>query len=318
MNTENVKKSENTSIFDSHALAQLGNFRLRVAQLATGMTFGEHNSVRSGISTEFQDHRPWETGNDPKLIDWRVFARSGKLFQRRYREEANTAFYFLLDYSPSMDFAGISGEDGTSSKKRLSKREYAQCTAAVLAYVALQQRDLVSFTALNGSSTVSLRLSTGENHWVDSLDFLEKPPFPPMKKKSETEKTARFSEVLNHLASHCTRRGKIFIFSDLFDVETWGEIVPQLKLLLAKKHEIVLFHVLDADEWEFPYDSRTQFVSLENPSESLTSMPTEIRTEYLNAIQDWQKNISEGAQTLGIQYIRIDTRTPISETIRIS
>lgn len=307
-----MKKSETTSIFDSHALAQLGNFRLRVAQLATGMTFGEHKSVRSGISTEFQDHHPWETGNDPKLIDWRVFARSGKLFQRRYREESNTSFYFLLDYSPSMDFSGTSGE------KRFSKREYSQCTAAVLAYVALQQRDLVSFTALNGSSTVSLRLSTGENHWVDSLDFLEKPPFPPTKKKSETEKTARFSEVLNHLASHCTRRGKIFIFSDLFDVETWGEIVPQLKLLLAKKHEIVLFHVLDVDEWEFPYDSRAQFVSLENSSESLTLMPTEIRTEYLNALQNWQKTISEGARKLGIPYIRVDTRTPISETIRVS
>ncbi len=306
-----MKKSETTSIFDSHVLAQLGNFRLRVAQLATGMTFGEHKSVRSGISTEFQDHRPWETGNDPKLINWRVFARSGKLFQRRYREEANTAFYFLLDYSPSMDFSGTSGE------KRLSKREYAQCTAAVLAYVALQQRDLVSFTALNGSSTISLRLSTGENHWTDSLDFLEKPPFSPTKKKSETGKNARFSEVLNHLASHCTRRGKIFIFSDLFDVETWGEIVPQLKLLLAKKHEIVLFHVLDADEWEFPYDSRAQFVSLENPSESLTLTPTEIRTEYLNALQNWQKTISEGARTLGIEYIRVDTRMPISETIRL-
>ncbi len=311
MNAENVKKSETSSIFDPNVLAQLGNFRLRVAQLATGMTFGEHRSARSGFSTEFQDHRPWETGNDPKRIDWRVFARSGKLFQRRYREETNTAFYFLLDYSPSMDFSGTSGE------KRLSKREYAQCTAAVLAYTALQQRDLVGFSALNGSSTVSLRLSTGENHWADSFDFLEKPPFPTTKKKSETGKTARFSEVLNHLASHCTRRGKIFIFSDLFDVETWGEIVPQLKLLLAKKHEIVLFHVLDADEWEFPFDARTQFVSLENSSESLTLTPTEIRREYLNALQNWQKNISEGARTLGISYIRVDTRTPISETICI-
>ena len=334
------------SVFSPEVLARLGSFRLRAKHLAAGMSFGEHRSLRMGISSDFQDHRPWESGNDPKFIDWRVFLRTGKLFQRSFREETNTAFYFLVDFSGSMNYGGkeIVGDGESeerishyfagaekdsaasiSREKRLTKLEYAQCIAAVMARLALEQRDLVGLTATNGFQTVSLRPSTGEGHWKEILDFLEAPPFSrwddfacsEKKKKSEVgfTKPQNFSAALNELAASCPKRGKIFLMSDFFDVETWESILPQLKVLRAQKNELIFFHILDRDEIEFPFESLHQFTSLENTGHCLTVSPATIREEYLKNFHQWLNSIKEGCRTLGIGWRLADTRVPIHQTI---
>lgn len=297
--------NEKQTIFDPTVLAELGNFRMRAERLADGVTFGEHPSVRMGVSTEFRDHKPWEEGNDPKFIDWRVFARTGKLFQRRFTESTNTVFYFLNDYSKSMEYVG------NNEPKRLSKLEYARCVTATMAFAALQQRDLVSLSASNGEKTVSLRASTGENHWTECLKFLENPPFLDGK----SQKSPAPDIVFDTFAAACTRRGSIFLLSDFFDVESWEILQCRLRLLAAQKHEITLFHLLDPDEWEFPFTSSHQFVSLESPRESLALSPTNVRAKYIENLRNWQKSIENGCRLLGIHYIRVDTRTPIHQTI---
>lgn len=298
-------QAETVPIFDPAVLAQLGDFRMQVRNLTAGRTFGLHQSLRTGISTEFQDHRPWEAGSDPRFIDWRVFARTGKFFQRRFREETNSVFYFLNDFSSSMEYA---------PQKRLSKLGYARCVTALMAYVALQQRDSVGLSAMNGSSTVSLKPSTGESHWSECLKFLEKPPFLPNRKPFMSAQQS-FAEVLNELAASGTTRGKIFLLSDFFDVEAWEAILPQMKLLAAQGNEMTLFQVLDPDEREFPFETLRQFVSLESPNERLTLSPSDVRKEYLQELEAWQKSLADGCRTLGITFVPVDSSKPVHQTI---
>jgi len=295
-------------LFPPSLLALLGDFRLRVKRLAAGLTFGEHASVRMGVSTEFHDRRAWEPGDEPKFIDWRVFARTGKLFTRRFQEETNTSFYFLNDFSPSMTYVGAP-RDGEG--KRLSKLDYAQCLTAVLAYIALQQRDLVGLSATNGFETVSLRASTGESHWAECVRFLEKPPFT----KKPGPQTRSFAQTLNDLAATITRRGKIFLLSDFFDVESWASIEPRLKLLTAQGNELVLFQILDPDELDFPFDSRSEFRSLEGSACNLTLSPDAVRDAYLTQFRAWQNELQTGCRSLGIEFHWVDSRRGIDETI---
>ncbi|MBQ9456753.1 MAG: DUF58 domain-containing protein [Thermoguttaceae bacterium] len=297
-------------VFSPSFLASLGDFRLRVKRLASGVTFGEHASVRQGVSTEFHDRRAWEQGDEPKFTDWRLFARTGKLFTRQYKEETTTSFYFLIDFSPSMTYAGIPRND---EEKRLSKLEYAQCVTAVLAYIALQQRDLVGICATNGAETVPLRPSTGESHWSECVRFLESPPFT-----SKTSSEARpFEQTLNDLAAMITRRGKIFILSDFFDVQSWDSIVPQLKLLIAQGNELELFQILDADELDFPFDSRSEFVPLEGSTRGLTLTPDVVRDAYLTQFQDWRNDLLAGCRALDVEIHLVDTRQRIDETVKL-
>ena len=318
------------AVFDPAVLAQLGDFRLRVSRLAAGMTYGIHRSVRMGVSTEFEDHRPWEEGDEQKFIDWRVFARTGKLFRRRFREDTNHAFHFLVDFSPSMNYAG---------KGRLSKLEYARLTASVMAYAVLEQRDLAGVTAANGMETVVLRASSGEEHWGEVLRFLEDPPFhgsvtgsfgtgssrtdhslsrSPWRGRPAGSASAvqSFAEVLNVLASACSKRARIFLFSDFFDVESWESILPQMKLLCAQGNEVTFFRILDADELEFPFESFSQFVSMEpGNGGALTLHPETVRSAYLENLRQWNDSLECGCRSLGIRFVPVDTRTPIHETV---
>ena len=309
---EKASEWECGAIFDPEILAKLGDFRLRASRLAAGMAYGIHRSVRMGVSTVFEDHRPWEQGDEPKFIDWRVWARTGKLFRRRFREDTNHVFHFLVDFSPSMNYAG---------NGRLSKLEYARLTAAVMAYAVLEQRDLAGLSAANGTETVVLRASSGEEHWGETLRFLEAPPFRETKThRARTGSAANagqsFAEVLNTIASACPKRGRIFLFSDFFDAQSWEAIQPQMKLLGAQGNEVTLFRILDADELEFPFESFSQFVSMEpNAGGTLTLLPDSVRSAYLEELRLWNDSLEHGCRSLGIRFVPVDTRMPIHQTI---
>lgn len=294
--------SEKFEIFDPRVLAQLGDFRLRARKLASGLTFGVHASNRRGASTEFRDHRPWERGDDPKFIDWRVFARTGRLFTRRFVEDTNTSVCFLLDKTPSMDYRG--------ADSALSKWEYAQCLVASLAYLALQQGDRVSVSAFHGSRIAHLRANSGDGHWTETLAFLENPPLD-----ASLESVGTFAEVLNRFAATCTRRGTIFILSDLLEVGTFSEIRPQLERLSASRHDLRVFHILDSDETTFPFENPGEFLSLEDSRRRVTTNPVDVRAAYLENLAAWRRDLTEGCRSLGISLCETLTSTPLYRAI---
>ena len=293
---------DSKNIFDPAVLAELGDFRLRARKLASGLTFGVHASNRRGASTEFRDHRPWESGDDPKFIDWRVFARTGRLFTRRFVEDTNTNVYFLLDHTPGMAYRGAGSP--------LSKWEYAQCLAAALSYLALQQGDRVAASAFHGSKMVHLRANAGDAHWTETLAFLENPPLD-----ASLENVGTCADILNRFASECTRRGTIFILSDLLNVGDFSEIRPQLEQLCAARHDIRIFHILDSDETTFPFESLSEFVSLDDSRRRLTTNPSDVRQAYLANFDAWRRDLSEGCRSLGVRFQKVLTTAPLHRTL---
>lgn len=274
------------SPFDPKALSQLKTLKLRAKRLVSGMLLGEHPGRRQGISADFIDHRPWEPGNDPQKIDWRVYARTGKFFQRRYQEQATARVTFLLDYSASMDYQGKNAP--------LSKKEYMESLAAAMAYLVTRQQDSLGMMAYRASETVVFRAGTGEKHWWDALTFLENPPF---QKSSSRDGT---SDILGSYAEQFPRRGMVFWMGDFFDREDFSQTLSFLKRLCARGDEITLLQLADQDEIEFPFDSLSRFVSLENPQEKITLSGQNVRQAYRKAWETWCDEIRNGCRKLDI------------------
>lgn len=290
------------SPFDPKGLARLKTLKLRAKRLVSGMLLGEHPGRRQGVSAEFIDHRPWEPGNDPQKIDWRVYARTGKFFQRRYQEQATAGVTFLLDYSASMDYHGKNAP--------LSKKEYMESLAAAMGYLVTRQQDSLGMMAYRACETVVFRAGTGEKHWWDSLTFLENPPFS---KKTSHDVT---SDILATYAEQFPKHGMVFWIGDFFDRENFAQTLPFLKRLCARGDEITLLQLADPDEIEFPFDSLNRFVSLENPQENVTLSAANVRQAYLEAWENWCGEIRSGCRQLNIPHFLCSTQESLEVCLR--
>ncbi|MDO4569757.1 MAG: DUF58 domain-containing protein [Planctomycetia bacterium] len=290
-----------SNIFDPTTLAQLKSLKLRAQRLASGLSYGAHASMRLGYSTDYLDHAPWEEGNDPKLIDWRVFARTNKLFQRRYIEDTDASFYFMLDFSKSMTYRG--------APSPLSKLEYAQSLAAALVFLAINQQDQTGISIFDENKYARLRPASGETHWGECLRFLEAPPLDVSQNVVEN-----FSQALNFFASDTLRRGYSFIFTDFLDVSL-ESLRPQWRELRAKRQNVVVFHILDTDEIDFPFESYSNFVALEGSEQPLTLNASEVRDVYQKNVAIWRKRLAEECARFGIEIHTTLTNAPLSHVL---
>ena len=289
--------------FDPELLAKLGNLRLRAVQLADGLMLGEHASLRKGVSTEFLDHQVWEPGNDPKFIDWRLFARTGKLFRRRFSEDTTMPVYLVVDKSGGMRYRG--------TRSAMSKGEYADGLAAALGFLALRQRDLLGVTLFNEARVSHLKAASGEAHWWESLDFLENPPL-------ESAKTAigSMADALSQFAAEFPQRGLVFVLSDFLRVERFDELNKVLKQLAAARQEVVLVQISDPDEVDFPFSSNCEFVSLFSGHEHQRANADELRTAYLEHRQRWLREFAEGCGRLNVRFVTVRTDTPLDVALK--
>ena len=298
-----------TNIFDPAVLARLENLSLRARTILGSLAVGEHASRMRGFSAEFSDHRPWEPGDDPKFMDWRVYARTGRRFLKRFTEDANQTYYFLLDDSPSMR-RGDSPPEGN-----LTKSEYAQCLGAILGFLATQQKDRFGVSVLAPEGVRGKEPGTGEGHFFKCLEVLEGSGSrrPPGGGEAASDDVKTF---LEKTVGTFSRRGAIFLASDFFDVRTFSDILPILRLIRSERYEMAVFHTLAPDELTFPFTSATRFVSLESPGVSLTSRDGEaLRTAYLERFTAWREEFREGCERLGIFYHLARTDEPLDKVL---
>ena len=330
-----------TSIFDPVALARLENLTLRARTILGSLAVGEHSSKMRGFSAEFSDHRPWEMGDDPKFMDWRVYARTGKRFLKRFTEDANQTYYFLLDHSPSMMRGReISDAGDSEQKKQLTKSEYAQCLGAMLGFLATRQKDRLGVSVFSPDGVLQKEPGTGEGHLFKCLEVLENAAkFPSSGGMPEGRGGRNHPVAASHHPVGCaatppeegnfgvkafleksvgsfTRRGVIFLASDFFDIRAFSEILPILRLIRSERYEMALFHTLSPDEMTFPFTSATRFVSLETPGVSLTSRDASaLRAAYLERFTRWRDEIRQGCERLGIFYQLTVTDRPLDEPL---
>ena len=249
--------------FDPKVLAKLKNLYLRARFVVDGVMVGTHPSRAKGFSSEFEGHREYSQGDDVRHIDWKTFGKSDRYFIKEYREATNLRAYLFVDASSSMRYAS----DGWS------KFDYGSTLAASLAYLMLKQQDSVGLVTFSNKVEKVIPPKATSGHLFAILKELEG-------RKPSGETSA--GSVLQELAGSLKRRGFVILISDLLDKSE--EVVRGLKQLRSRGHDVMVFHVLDRDELEFPFEEPTLFRDLEEDLKLLTD-PQAIRSAYLKTIQ---------------------------------
>lgn len=270
---------------DPVALAKVRSLELQARLIVEGYLSGMHKSPYHGFSVEFAQHREYVPGDDIKHVDWKVYGRTGRFFLKQYEEETNLVCWLLVDISESMRYG--SGP--------VTKYDYACLSAAAMAYLTLHQADSVGFVTFDNQVRGYLRPSSQPSHLKQIVNLLNK--------GAAQEKTS-LAPIFHDLAERITRRSIIVLLSDLFD-DVPG-ILAGLKHLRYKRHEVVVLHVMDPAELEFPFQEATLFRGLEQYPELLTD-PRSLRDGYLEQVQTFIAELKKGCRSQDIDYVPLRT-----------
>src|SRR3954447_8877912 len=227
---------------DPLALAKVRGLELQARLVVEGYISGMHKSPYHGFSVEFAQHREYVPGDDIKHIDWKVYGRTGRFYLKQYEEETNLICWVILDVSESMKYG--SGP--------MTKFDYACTAGAALTYLVLHQSDSIGFATFDNQIRTFLRPSGQPSHLKEIVHR--------MNAGTGAEKS-RMGPLLHDLAERLNRRSIIFIVSDMFDEVP--ELISGMKHLRHRRHEVVLWHTLDAAELDFPFQEATLFRGLE-------------------------------------------------------
>lgn len=271
-------------------LARLGHMNLVARAVVEGFVTGLHRSPYHGFSVEFSEHRQYVAGDNPSDLDWLALARTDRLYIKKYEEETNLRATIVLDTSSSMAFK--SGE--------LTKLEYGCYLAASLAFLMVRQQDSVGLTTFSGGVDEFIPPGSTSVHLNRMLRTLEG-ILPGEGRATDLEGT------FHGLAERVRRRGMIIIISDLLGDQR--EVMRALSHFRHKRHEVLIFHVLDPDELRFPYQRLSDFIDMET-GERLQVDPAYVREEYLRQVQGFVDAYKRDCANQNIDYVLTDTSVP--------
>lgn len=258
---------------------------LRARHIVEGFLSGMHRSPYFGQSVEFRQHREYVHGDDLRHVDWKVWARQDRLYIKQFEEDTNLRCLLAVDVSNSMRYGG----------GPLSKYEYACTVAATLAYWTLRQQDGVGSVAFDDKIRAKVPVLSKRNHLFAILESLN---------VNEPADKTDLGPLLSQIAETYPRRGMVIVISDLFsDVE---QTLRGLRLLRQRGHDVLVFHLMDDDELEFPFSGPTRFEGLES-DDHLNCNPRALRDAYLEAVSEFLQNVRRECAKQGIDYALIRT-----------
>lgn len=282
---------ENQKYLDPQTLAKLEGLQLRARMVVEGYLAGLHRSPYQGFSVEFAEHREYVPGDDLRYVDWKVFGRTDKFYLKQYEEETNLVCYLVLDTSESMRYRGPTAA--------MSKLEYAQCQAAALAHLVLGQQDSVGLVTFDKEIRALVRPSSNPSHLRQLLHVME---------ETVPDRKTATGPIFHDLAERFKKRGIVVILSDFFD--DLDSMLAGLKHLRHRRHEVVLFHVLDPAELDFPFEQVTLFHGLEQLGHVLVE-PRALRKAYLEQFQHYLRGLKKGCRMHRIDYVPVRTDQPL-------
>jgi uncharacterized protein (DUF58 family) len=280
-------------LLDPATLAKLASMALRARYVVEGTLWGMHRSPHHGQSVEFAEHKAYTPGDDLRRIDWKAYGKFDKYYVRKFEEETELWGYLLLDCSGSMGYAGAGA---------VTKLTYAAYVAAAIAYLLLRQQDRVGLM-LAGERLTYLPPRARAGHLADVMRALE---------EARPGGPTDLGAPLTRLSEVARRRALIVILSDLFDPSP--DVVGHLRRLRARGHEVIVFHVLDRDELEFPFQELTLFESLESDQRILCD-PRGVRDAYLGELRRFLDATRRDCVGADIEYHRLATETPLDEAL---
>jgi uncharacterized protein (DUF58 family) len=277
-------------------IAGLHGLELRAALIVEGYVAGLHRSPYRGFSNEFAEHREYVAGDDLRYVDWKVFGKSDRFYLKQFEEETNLICYLLLDVSESMQYQGPGSP--------MSKLAYAQCAAAALAHLVLHQRDSAGLVTFDDEVRELIRPSSSPTQLKQLLRVMEQ---PSAKRKTRT------GPIFHDLAERLARRGIVVILSDLFD--DVGPLLAGLKHFRHRRHDVIVLHMLDPAELDFPFQQVTMFKGLEALGDVVTE-PRSLRAAYQKEVQAFLREIRTGCRAQQIDYVQIRTDQPLVGVLR--
>ncbi len=281
----------NLKFLDPRTLAKLQGLELRARSIVEGYTSGVHRSPYHGFSIEFAEHREYSPGDDLRYVDWKVFGKTDKFYLKQYEEETNLVSYMLVDTSESMRYQ--------SADAPLSKLEYAQCVATSLSYLILEQQDSVGMVTFDNEIRALVRASSNPSHLKQLLYVME---------NCEAQRKSQTGPIFHDLAERLKRRGLVLVLSDLFD--NVDAMMAGLKHFRHRRHEVVVFQVLDPAELDFPFRQTTLFRGLEDLGDVLTD-PKALRKAYLAEFNRFLQAVRKGCRAQNIDYVQLRTDQPL-------
>ena len=274
-------------------IKRIARLELRAQHIVEGFLSGMHRSPYFGQSVEFLQHREYTWGDDLRFVDWKVWAKQDRYYVKQFEEDTNLRCTLLCDVSGSMRYGN----------GPMNKYEYGCTIAASLAYLLLRQQDAVGCVAFDESARMTVPLRTRRNH----LDAIVQ----AMNVSEPKDKTDLY-QILRHVTESYPRRGMMVLVSDLL-VDRPG-LFKGLKLLRSRGHDVMVFHVMDDDELDFPFTGPTRFEGLEIP-EFLRCNPRALREGYMTALRSYLEEVRRGCVRHSVDYALIRTSQPLDAAL---
>ncbi|MBI2378868.1 MAG: DUF58 domain-containing protein [Deltaproteobacteria bacterium] len=276
---------------DPRVLAEVGNLAFRARIVADSVLHGMHRSRHHGTSVEFAEHKEYAPGDNVRHLDWRAFARLDRDYVKRYLDEAHIRAWLVVDTSASMGYR--------PEAPRATKLEYAKLCAGALAYLLARQGDAVGLATFSERLSVEVPSRARRGHLMEMLTRLE-----ALSPNGETKLTS----AIDSLVQGMSRRTIVLVLTDLFDAG--DDALDAIARLAAKKHDVVLFQLLDPDELQLPFEDHTEFASLED-DRVIAADPDSIRAAYLEEIERFLHEVESRARAARVEHHLLRTdRSP--------
>jgi uncharacterized protein (DUF58 family) len=280
-----VREDDPRRFLHPESIARISRLDLRAQQVVEGFISGMHKSPFFGHSVEFVQHREYVPGDDLRHLDWKVWSKTDRYYVKQYEEETNLRATMIVDVSESMHYG----------RGPLNKYAYSSTAAACLAYLLLRQQDAVGLMTFDEDVRQIVPARSQHGH-LDA--FVRALHVSRPRAKTDLER------ILRRVAETISSRGMIILISDL--LADRGPLFRGLEMLRHRRHDVLVFHVMDDDELNFPFAGTTRFEGMEQMPQ-LVCDPRALRDGYLEALEEYLAEVRRGCTRQGIDYALVRT-----------
>ncbi|MEM8522708.1 DUF58 domain-containing protein [Flavobacterium sp. PL12] len=278
-------------------ISSFQHLELLANQVVEGFISGMHKSPFHGFSAEFAEHKVYNLGESTKHIDWKLFAKTDRLFTKKYEEETNLRCHIIIDNSSSMHYPKL--KEGQNFFE--NKIGFSVLAAAVLMNLLKKQRDAVGLSVFSNTYEYYAPEKGSDRHHRMILNTLE-----GLLLKTDNQKSTDTITFLHQIAEKIHRRSMIILFTDMFQAENEEELFNALQHLKHNKHKVVLFHVVDAKtELNFDFDNAPRkFIDVET-GEEIAVFADNVKQEYENEVEKYFKKLALTCSQNRIKYVPV-------------